>query len=65
MRRFQFVITLGGRSVAVRVAEAKTEERARELADLVLAESGQHRAVHVWEGDNHLFTAGQSAASAA
>jgi hypothetical protein len=31
----------------------------------VLAESCQHRAVDVWEGDDHLFTVGQSAASAA
>ena len=65
MHRFQFVISLGGRSVAVRVVEARTVERARELAERVLAESRQHRSVDVWEGDDHLFTVGQSAASAA
>ncbi len=65
MRRFQFVISLGGRSVAVRVVEAMTEQQARELAERVLAESRQHRAVDVWEGDDHLFMVGQSAASAA
>ena len=65
MHRFQFVISLGGRSVAVRVVEAASREHARELAARVLAESSQHRAVDVWEGDDHLFTVGEAAASAA
>jgi hypothetical protein len=65
MRRFQFVISLGGASVAVRVVEARSDQHAHELAARVLAESRQHRAVAVWEGDAELFALSQPAAAAA
>lgn len=56
---------MGGASVAVRVVETRTVERARELAERVLKESPQHLGVDVWEGEDRLFTIGQSNASAA
>ena len=60
MRKFQFVITLPFSSIAVRVVEVRTEARARVLAERVLAESSNHLGVEVWEGENRLFTVGQS-----
>lgn len=59
MRKFQFVISLPCSSIAVRIAEVRTEARARELAERVLKESPKHLGVDVWEGENHLFSLGQ------
>jgi len=59
MRKFQFVITLVGASMAVRIVEVRTEERARELAERVLRESPNHLAVDVWEGDSRRFRLAQ------
>jgi hypothetical protein len=61
MRKFQFVITLVGSSMAVRLVEVRTEERARELAERVLGESPDHLAVDVWEGDSRRFRLDQAA----
>ena len=60
MRKFQFVITLVGSSMAVRIVEVRTEERARELAERVLRESPNHLAVDVWEGDSRRFSVGRT-----
>jgi hypothetical protein len=60
MRRFQLVITLAGASMAVRLVEVRTEERARELAERVLRESPNHLAVDVWEGDSRRFSVGKA-----
>jgi len=65
MRKFQFVISLPCQSIAVRIAEVRTEARARELAERVLRESPNHLGVDVWEGENHLFTVGQAGRSVA
>ena len=59
MRKFQFVITLVGASMAVRIVEVRTEDRARELAVRVLRESPNHLAVDVWEGDSRRFSVGR------
>jgi hypothetical protein len=61
MRKFQFVITLVGSSMAVRLVEVRTEKRARELAERVLGESPDHLAVDVWEGDSRRFRLDQAA----
>ena len=59
MRKFQFVISMTSASIAVRIAEVRTEARARELAQRVLKESPKHLGVDVWEGEDHLFSVGQ------
>jgi DNA-binding cell septation regulator SpoVG len=61
MRKFQFVISLPCSTTAVRIAEVRTEARARALAERVLHESPQHLGVDVWEGENHLFSLGHPA----
>jgi hypothetical protein len=60
MRKFQFVITMPQASIAVRIVEVRTVERARELAERVLHESRNHLDVDVWESDKHLFTVGDT-----
>jgi hypothetical protein len=60
MRKFQFVISLPCSSIAVRIVEVRTDERARELAERVLKESSNHLGVDVWEGETHLFNIGQT-----
>lgn len=60
MRKFQFVISLPCSSIAVRIVEVRTEERARELAERMLKESPNHLGVEVWEGDDHVFAVGQT-----
>jgi hypothetical protein len=59
MRKFQFVISQPHSSIAVRIVEVRTEERARELAERVLKESRNHLGVEVWEGENRLFAVEQ------
>ena len=59
MRKFQFVISLPCSSIAVRIVEVRTAERARQLAERVLEESPEHLGVDVWEGETYLFAVGE------
>jgi hypothetical protein len=56
MRSFHILVSDDRYSVPnLRLIQAWDETAAREIADRVLAESGHHTGVEVWENDQQLF----------
>lgn len=56
MRSFHILVADDRYSVPnLRLVQALDEAAARDIADRVLAESGHHRGVEVWEDDTQVF----------